>query len=431
MRLTALDFFPDSRRAAVATFDGDVWIVSGLGGALSDITWKRWAAGLFQPLGIRITGGSMYVLGRDQITRLHDLNEDGEADFYENFNNDCMVQPNFHEFAMNLQTDAEGNFYYGKSASWPPDIKTDHEGCLLKVSRDGTNFEVFATGVRNPNGMSFGPDGRLVVTDNEGHWTPACWVGFATEGDFLGMLTTAHRDPPPEDWVRPICYLPRDLDNSTGGTVWVTSDRWGPLEGHLLALSYGKCSLFQVLVDEVDGQVQGGVIRFPLPFISGIIRGRFNERDGQLYVAGMRGWQTSANREGGFQRVRYTGQPLHTVVAARATESGLALTFTHPLDRAAAASADRYSAERWNYRRTAEYGSPEYSVADPGRRGRDPVEISSATLATDGKTVLLEIPDMKPVHMLRVRCRIRAADGARVSLDMYFTVHRLAASSSR
>ena len=276
MRLSAFDFFPDSRRAAVATFDGDVWIVSGVGGTLSEITWKRYATGLFQPLGLRIVRGSMYVLGRDQITRLHDLNGDDEADYYENFNNGCMVAPNFHEFAMNLLTDAEGNFYYGKSASWPPNIKTDHEGTLLKVSRDGSKFEVFATGVRNPNGMSISPDGRLAVTDNEGHWMPACWVGFARQGDYLGMITTAHRSPVPTDYVKPITYLPRDLDNSTGGVVWVTSDRWGPLQDQLLVLSYGKCSLFQVLIDEVEGQVQGGVIRFPLQFNTGIIRARIS-----------------------------------------------------------------------------------------------------------------------------------------------------------
>ena len=49
------------------------------------------------------------MLGRDQITRLHDLNGDGEADFYENFNNDCVRSTdNFHEFALDLQTDARG-----------------------------------------------------------------------------------------------------------------------------------------------------------------------------------------------------------------------------------------------------------------------------------------------------------------------------------
>ena len=62
---------------------------------------------MFQSLGLRIVEGKIYVLGRDQITRLHDLNGDGEADFYENFNNDVHVTSGFHEFAFDLQTDAD------------------------------------------------------------------------------------------------------------------------------------------------------------------------------------------------------------------------------------------------------------------------------------------------------------------------------------
>jgi len=85
MRLTALDFFSDGR-CAVCTMNGDVWIVSNIDANLERVTWKRFATGLYEPLGLRIVDDTIYVLGRDQITRLHDLNGDGEADFYEDFN---------------------------------------------------------------------------------------------------------------------------------------------------------------------------------------------------------------------------------------------------------------------------------------------------------------------------------------------------------
>ncbi|MCP4847765.1 MAG: hypothetical protein GY899_07460, partial [Verrucomicrobiaceae bacterium] len=78
------DFFSGGD-AAVCTMDGDVWVVSGIDGKLEKLSWRRFATGLFQPLGLRIAGDKVYVLGRDQITRLHDLNGDGEADFYECF----------------------------------------------------------------------------------------------------------------------------------------------------------------------------------------------------------------------------------------------------------------------------------------------------------------------------------------------------------
>jgi hypothetical protein len=75
------DFLSDGR-VAICTFHGDVWLVSGVDDSLSNLTWKRYATGLFQPLGVKVVKDEVYVLGRDQITRLHDLNKDGEADFY-------------------------------------------------------------------------------------------------------------------------------------------------------------------------------------------------------------------------------------------------------------------------------------------------------------------------------------------------------------
>ncbi|MBI3875066.1 MAG: heme-binding protein, partial [Verrucomicrobia bacterium] len=131
------DFFPDGR-AAICTFHGDVWIVSGIDDKLDKLTWRRFATGLFQPLGLKIVDGKIYVLGRDQITRLHDLNGDGEADFYENFNNDTVVTPNYHEFALDLHTDSHGNFLFMKGAPWTPAVESPHQGTLLRVSKDGS-----------------------------------------------------------------------------------------------------------------------------------------------------------------------------------------------------------------------------------------------------------------------------------------------------
>ena len=66
------------------------------------LTWQRIASGLFQPLGLKVRDGPIFVCCRDQIVRLHDLNGDGETDFYECFNNDHQVTEHFHEFAMGL-----------------------------------------------------------------------------------------------------------------------------------------------------------------------------------------------------------------------------------------------------------------------------------------------------------------------------------------
>ncbi len=117
IRCSGLDFFSDASRAAVCSVSGDVWILQNIDDKLDRVTWKRFATGLFQPLGLKIVDDKVYVLGRDQITRLHDLNRDGEADFYENFNNDIAAFQDYHEFALDLQMDSKGNFYFAKGGN--------------------------------------------------------------------------------------------------------------------------------------------------------------------------------------------------------------------------------------------------------------------------------------------------------------------------
>ncbi len=118
MRFSGLDFFPGGDALAACTWDGDVWHVDGVQDPTGLLTWRRFASGLFQPLGLKIVDGVVHVSCRDQIVALHDLGiNDGEADFYENINSDHQVTDHFHEFATDLQTDVEGNFYYAKAAS--------------------------------------------------------------------------------------------------------------------------------------------------------------------------------------------------------------------------------------------------------------------------------------------------------------------------
>ena len=105
MRIGAFDFFDDGNSAAVCTWDGDVWIVSGIDDDLQNLQWKRFATGLHEPLGLKIVDGKIYTVGDNQITRFHDLNNDGEADFLENFNNDWDATEGFMPFCFDLQTD--------------------------------------------------------------------------------------------------------------------------------------------------------------------------------------------------------------------------------------------------------------------------------------------------------------------------------------
>jgi len=427
IRFAGVDFFKDGR-AALCTWSGDVWIASGLDESLSAIKWRRFASGLFQALGLKIVDEKIYVLGRDQITRLHDLNNDGEADFYENFNNDVQVTPGFHEFALDLHTDPAGNFYFCKSGPVSPGGRgwgalSDHNGSMLRVSKDGEKLEVFATGLRAPNGMGAGPQGQVTCGDNQGTWVPACYVHLVKQGDFISVADLAHRAEKPTDYGRHICFFPMDVDNSSGAQIWVTSDKWGPMKDRLLHLSYGRASLLAILPETVNGQVQGAAVRFPLNFETGTMRGRFNPLDGQLYICGLRGWQTTGSKDAAFYRVRYTGKPVQMQSSLRVTNKGIHIGFFNPLDADTAADAGNYSIQQYNYRWTQDYGSADYKVSNPEEKGRDDVEIKSVKVAADRKSVFLEVPGLQPVMQMRIKMNLKSADGVALPKEVTNTIN--------
>ncbi len=400
------DFFPDGS-TMLCTMQGDVWRVEGLDETLENVRWRRFASGLHQALGLVIAEGNVYVLGRDQITRLHDRNGDGEADYYECFSNAFATSTAGHDFVCGLERDDSGRFY----------TASGRDG-VLRISADGRNVEVLATGLRNPDGLGLGPHGVLTVPSSEGEWVPASMVCEVRPGGHYGYRGPREGRPPD----LPLVYLPRGLDNSSGGQVFISGDRFGPLSGQWVHLSFGMGRPFLLLRDRVDDQPQGAVVPLPVEFRSGSHRGRVNPADGQLYVSGMAGWGTYTVADGSFQRVRYTGEAAQLPTAWHAHENGVLVTFAEPLDRSVAGRATSHFAQVWNYRYSPGYGSPELSPRHPGQAGHDPLTITRAHLLEDGRSLFLEIPDLQPVNQLHLHMRTNEE----TRIELFATVHRLA-----
>jgi putative heme-binding domain-containing protein len=410
------DFLPDGT-AMVCTMQGDVWHVSGLDAKLEHVRWKRFASGLHHPQGLVVVGGRVYVLGRNQITRLHDLNGDDEADFYECFSDAFVTSGAGHDFICGLERDAEGNFY----------TASGNEG-LLQISPDGLSARVLATGFRNPDGLGLLPDGSITVPCSEGEWTATSMVCLirptarSTSATSAAMPHFGYRGPQagrlPE---LPLVYLPRGLDNSAGGQTFIDSDRWGPVAGNLVHFSYGAGTYALVLRDEVDGQTQGAVVPMPGDFASGPHRGRFHPLDGQLYVTGMAGWGTYTHEDGAFERVRYTGGRVQLPVGFHAHENGVMLRFSQPLDTKIASEAANQFAQVWNYRYSGAYGSAEYAPSHPGLVGHDRLPITGSKIVGDGRSLFLEMPDLQPVNQLHLRLRVDAGKPC----ELFATVNAL------
>jgi hypothetical protein len=332
MRLSAIDFFADGR-CAVATMPGDVWIVSWHGDDIRQTTWRRYATGLYEPLGLKIVDGKIYVRGRDRITRLHDLNDDGEADFYEQFHAYGPVGPGYHAFVTDLVRDDDGNFYYAIGGRKSPSI-----GEVVRVSPDGKSHEVIAEHFRCPNGMGFGgPHGWLTIGDNPDGKFPTGGV-IVERG--------AHYGEEGGPRTAPFWYLlPPKVDTSSGSQCWADAKRFGPLSGALIHTSYSTSSISYVLAHAAKPHPSGFAVHLPFGLRSGPMRLAVSPRDGQMYIAGQRGWDSNAAVDGALSRLRFTGKEQCFVTGARATAAGVELTFSQSFD-AATIDYDNFSAAR-------------------------------------------------------------------------------------
>ena len=363
MRTSGFDFYPDGKRAAVCTWMGDVWIVEGIDQTEGELTWKRICSGLFQPLGLKIIDDMIHVTCRDQLAKLHDKNGDETIDFIECLNNDHQVTEHFHEFAMGLQTDAAGNFYYAKSARHAKDSLVPHHGTLLRVSADGEKTDILATGFRAANGVCLNPDGTFIVTDQEGHWNPKNrinWVNGDGPEEFFGNIYgySPVTDTSDSAMKNPLCWITNAFDRSPSELLWVPKNAaWGSLNGQLLNLSYGYGKIYVVPHEDVNGQKQGGMCELPFDqFPTGVMRGRFHPEDGQLYACGMFAWAGTQQQAGGFYRIRKTEKPAFVPTQLRATKSGISLQLSDPIDPASVKPGN-FQVEAWDLQRSKNYGS--------------------------------------------------------------------------
>ena len=406
MRPGGFDFTPDGKAAIVAMWNGDIWRVDGvMDKAPATLIWRRIASGLHQPLGVKFRGDELFITCRDQIAKLVDLNADGETDFIQCFNDDAEVTEHFHEFAMGLQTDSAGNFYYAKSGRHALDSVVPQHGTLLKVSADGSSTEILATGFRAAIGVCLNDDGTFFVTDQEGFWTPKNRINRVKPGGFYGNMFgyTSVTDTGDSAMEQPMVWITNEKDRSPAELIWVPKNAWGNLGGSLLNLSYGTGRAFIIPHEEVNGQWQGAVCELPMPaFATGIMRGRFGP-DGALYTCGMFAWAGNATNPGGFHRIRPTGKPARVPLAVKAMRGTMSVTFCDPI------TDTRSTIKVWSLKRTKNYGSKHHDEHE--------LPIRSVKLSDDKRTLTLDIPDLAPTHCYELKIGDRVLHG---------TIHQLA-----
>ncbi len=414
MRIGGVGCLSDGR-VVVSTLMGEVWLVDGIDrmGA-KPLRWQRIAAGFYQSLGIVVQNDKILVLGSDQITRLHDLSGDNEIDFYECVTNNYPTTGG-HDFCTSLQQDDSGRLYWAVSSGDFGVARMDSSGII----------ESLGNGLRNSNGIGVSHDGSVVLaTVQEGTWTPASAI-FEVGGHSYHGLKGPKDDHGKYGYDLPLCYLPRGIDNSSGEVGFLPSDkRLGPLSGAAIGTSFGAGQAYVVLRDVVNGKAQGAIVPLPGDYLSGVCRVAFNTHDGGMYLAGTEGWQSYAQEDGCLHRVRVTGQPMLLPTAVEAHNNGVIVRFSDTINPASVTMENTFC-EQWNYLYSAGYGSPEYSIKDPGRQGHDLVDVKSVRVLPDGKSVFIEVPQMHPVMQFHVHMRVKSASGHAFTPDLFASIYEL------
>lgn len=421
VRLSGLDFFPDGR-AVLCTFDGDVWTVDGLMEGSTELTWSRFASGLHEPKSVCIVKGQIYVFDRNGIVRLHDTDGNGEADWYENFSNVVDQTAETREFAMDMVATEDGGFLLAKGGQ-VGSTKGKLNGTIVKVSPDGRSYEVIATGLRQPY-IGYDPEtGILTSSDQQGHWKPATPIYRIEAGKYYGFQPAKLKDKAvhPAPITQPEIWIPHFINQSGASQVWMKgAAKMGALDGSLVHIGYNRPEIFRVYLDESRGQA--AVTPLLSGFPAGVIKGRVHPIDGRLYLTGFEIWGTSGERVSGLFRVRPTGAPSWVPSEVKAFQRGVLLTFDHELSPELAGELGRYSADRWNYQQTHNYGSGNFRL--DGEPGQESVPLSSVAVSKDSRSLFLAIPDMRPSHSLRITYRLPVPDSTRVE-STYLSVWNL------
>lgn len=463
VRLADLAFLNDQGDAAGVTFDGDVWLISGLKGDLEAVTWKRFASGLHEPMSIVVressrgerpltpdrqrTGGlqpEILVFDRNGIWKLVDSNGDKECDRYEMFCNLFAQTAETREFPNSMKLGPKGELYISKGGQ-EGTTRGKHNGTVIKVAADGKSFEVIGYGLRQPFIGVNAQTGLVTASDQQGHYVPSTPLHLIRDHQFYGHLPTiAEKEKYPETIADPLTWLPHPVNPSGVTQTWLLGSKMGPVDGELIHIGYNRPELFRVLmnkesgtglqpVQSPEGQVknlshfskpQAAVVSFSREFDFPTLNAIVNPADGQLYVTGFQVWGTVVKRLSGLARVRWTGKPRVLLQEVTPTDKGVVLRFNAKLDAKMATNPESYSAEHWNYKRTPEYGSPHLKL--DGSNGQEWLNASSAYLSTDGQSVLVAFPDMKAVHQMRIGWGLQSADGLKAANTAYFTPWELA-----
>ncbi len=414
--------------------DGELWLFSNLNDDdPAAIQRELIAEELYEPAGVCVVDESIFVSQRDEITRFDFKAAAGRwqpttiATGWES--ND------FHALSFGLIHEAgqgghPGYLLMARGTGLGLRKNPPNHGAVWRIDLSkpaGENLQAITGGHRTPNGIGFGPEGEIYVTDNQGEFTPANELNRVVEGSFYGFRQSTRKGGAAspfqdQETTPPAVFLPQDEIGNSPSEPLLIPNGW-PYAGQILVgdVKYGGVN--RVFLEKINGVWQGAAFRFTQGLEAGINRMAFSA-DGSLFVGGIGGDHSSTwnwvNPKGkktyqGLQRLKPNGQLVFDLQQVEVTRKGLRVRFTKPIDKQWLGSTSNYRVSQWRYEPTPNYGGPKIEERE--------IYVTRAVPAKDLMAVDLEIEGRKTGHVIHLVADPQAEDGSQLwSTEAWYTL---------
>lgn len=440
----ALEMMPDGK-LAVSSRRGEIYMVSNPKASAPEIdtTFKRYAHGLHEVLGLAYKDGWLYVTQRCDVSRIRDTNDDGKADEFEVISDKWGVSGDYHEYAFGSKFDKDNNIWVALCLTGSFSSQVPFRGWCIRVNEDGKTVAT-SSGVRSPGGIGMNAAGDVFYTDNQGPWNGTCGLKHLVPGKFMGHPGGNHwYDLAPEMGPKPqepesgsrfnveakkipeympaaVLFPYNKMGKSASGVDYDRSEgKFGPFAGQMLVGDQSHSTIMRVVMEKVNGRYQGACI----PFLDGIGSGTlpiWMTEDGNLFVGGTnRGWGSRGNKPFSLERINWTGVTPFDLNSVSANSDGFTVSFTKPIDPATAKKAEAITAETYTYIYQSSYGSPEVDHTKP--------TVTKVEVADDNMSVRITLDGVVEGHIHEIHFSgIRNENGEPLWHDvLYYTLNQI------
>jgi glucose/arabinose dehydrogenase len=215
---------------------------------------------LFHAVGMAFHDDKIYISYSGKIGILSDADGDGKLDTVT-----PIVEglPSWqHTFHSNngIAFGPDGKLYVGVGATSDHGPLTDPlESSILRMNADGSDLEVFATGVRNPYDLVFSSDGRLFAGDNSPdepdhalQYLPPEEINYIQEGHDYGF-PEVYGNQPSSDSEPPITEL--FTSSASSGITYYEADAFPPEYRGIYMAQFGTGAGFAKAVGIQAGEL--------------------------------------------------------------------------------------------------------------------------------------------------------------------------------